>query len=63
MEVLIEQHSSSEVSGGIPSSRRLLALAHLDLWTGLEVSAVRRLVSSAAFAVSFAIAVLLTIGY
>jgi hypothetical protein len=31
MAVLIEQHSSSEASGGIPSSRRLLAMAMLLL--------------------------------
>jgi hypothetical protein len=59
--MLIEQHSSSEVGGGIPSSRRLLALAQID-GTG-EVSPARQLAAWIALGITLAIMVLLAIGY
>jgi hypothetical protein len=59
----IEQHSSSEVSGGAPSSRRLLLLAHTDIWGAGEVSAGRRLMAWLALGITLLIAVMLALGY
>jgi hypothetical protein len=61
---LIEQHSSSDVvSGGVPSARRLLLLAHLDIWGTGEVSTARRLAAWVALGVTLMIAVMLALGY
>jgi hypothetical protein len=59
--LLIEQHSSSEVSGGTPSSRRLL-WAYTDIWGAGEVSPTRGLAAWLALAVSLSMALLLLLG-
>jgi hypothetical protein len=61
--MLIEQHSSSEVGGGIPSSRRLLVRAQTDVWGAGEVSVTRQLAAWIALAITLAIMVLLALGY
>jgi hypothetical protein len=61
--VFIEQHSSSEVGGGIPSSRRLLDWTQIDVWGTGEVSAARQLTAWVALAITIAIMVLLALGY
>jgi len=61
--MLIEQHSSSEVSGGTPSSRRLLIFAQMDLWAQTEVSPTRRMAAWLALSITFAITMLLLLGY
>jgi hypothetical protein len=62
-QVLIEQHSSSEAGGGTPSSRRLLVIAHTDLWGAGEVSAARGLCAWVALSITLLIAVMLALGY
>ena len=59
----IEQHSSSEVGGGIPSSRRLLEWAQTDVWGSGEVSATRQLAAWIALAITVLIMLLLALGY
>ena len=63
--MLIEQHSSSEVQvgGGIPSSRRLLEWAQIDVWGSGDVSPTRQLAAWIALSVTVAIMVLLALGY
>jgi hypothetical protein len=61
--MLMEQHSSSgEVSGGIPSSRRLLMFAKMDLWAQTEVSPSRRLAAWVALSITVAITMILLVG-
>jgi hypothetical protein len=61
--MLIDEHSSIEVSGGIPSSRRLLVIAQMDLWARTEVSPARRLAAWCALSITFAISMMLLLGY
>jgi hypothetical protein len=61
--MLIEQHSSSKAGGGTPSSRRLLIWAQTDVWRQGEVSPTRRLGAWVALTITFAILVLLAMGY
>jgi hypothetical protein len=63
--LLIEQHSSSEVEvgGGIPSSRRLLVWAQMDVWGTGDVSPTRQMAAWIALAITVAIMVLLALGY
>ena len=61
--MLIEQHSSSEVGGGIPSSRRLLALAQFDVLGSGEVSPTRQLGAWIALAITIAVMFVLALGY
>ena len=61
--MLIEQHSSSQVGGGIPSSRRLLTLAQIDVLGNGEVSPTRQLGAWIALAVTVAVMLVLALGY
>jgi hypothetical protein len=61
--MLIEQHSSSEVGGGFPSSRRLLSLAQIDVLGNGEISPARQLGAWIALAVTIAIMFVLALGY
>ena len=61
--VRIEQHSTSQAIGSGTGSRRLLVWAQTDIWGLQEISATRRLAAWVALAITFAIALLLAMGY
>jgi hypothetical protein len=62
--VRIEQHSTNQAVGsGDAGSRRMLLWAQTDLWGLQEMSVTRRLIAWAALAITFAVALLLAMGY
>lgn len=61
--MLIEQHSSRNAGGGNSDSRRLLMWAQMDILAGTEVSITRRLAAWIALSITFAIALMLLLGY
>ena len=62
MTMLLEQHSSSQASGGNRTSRRFV-WAYTDVSTRSEVSAMRRLAAWTALGITLAICVLLLLGF
>jgi len=62
MAMLLEQHSSSEVSGGGPGSRRVLDWAQTDILAQGEVSVGRRLAAWVALGITLFITLLLLLG-
>jgi len=60
---VIEQHSSRNADGGGLDSRRLLMWAQMDLFSGMEVSALRRVGALLALSITCATVVLLLLSY